>query len=805
MKTSNLQQRQSQQNAGDRRFKFGREDQRIRKSGKARKLLTRTASWGGVLLLIFILSGATSLLNAIISAPNANAAAITAANPADIPGCHGEAECFAFTIDTRLTSTGATTGTSKVFSVPASDWVNGSTAAAINAYNWSIDWGDGTVSTASGSDSNRVSAVASLSHTYAAAGPYQITLRPATTATSGWMNAFGFSNGSSSANAYANKYMFRSIDTPFTNLMRTQGATYRFAYMFYGADNAIGIPANLFANISTAGDTNFSVMFYYTFYHFAYNNSSATIPAGLFSSFDTSSGTNFGSMFANTFMNYAYNSTAATIPSDLFSFLNTSSGTSVSGMFRETFEYYAYNNSSATIPAGLFDHLDTSLVTGFDQLFYLTFNYYAYNSTVGTIPAGLFSSLNTSKGTGFTYTFSTTFGNYAYYSTVGTIPAGLFSSLNISKGTAFGYMFERTFADYAYNSTVGTVPANLFSSIIVVASTSTGYMFSNTFLDYARRQATFVVNGAVVSTAAFQGPYAVRNVTTNIVLIPSSTVGKNNVIAPTYDASDRTFAVPVGYDGYDWYRTDGTSCAVANPTPDCGAQTAATQVSLPDATEWVQATSTEKGNVTLYSERTIADVTFDSGGGSAVPEQTVNLGDLVAEPTAPTRDGYVFAGWFTDEDLSEKWVFSAPVASDMTLFAKWTAVYQVTFVDFDGNVIDEQAVFDGEAATAPTPPERDGYEFTGWSESFDAVVGDLVVTALYEKLPEPVVPAAPLKPTEPIVVLPTLAVPNAPNTGAQIANDAVLGSLGANYLIILLIFLQLHILLKGVDLRKSLR
>lgn len=43
-------------------------------------------------------------------------------------------------------------------------------------------------------------------------------------------------------------------------------------------------------------------------------------------------------------------------------------------------------------------------------------------------------------------------------------------------------------------------------------------------------------------------------------------------------------------------------------------------------------------------------VTFDSNQGTAVGSQLVTVGDKVAKPADPTRKGYVFSGWFTNED-----------------------------------------------------------------------------------------------------------------------------------------------------------
>ena len=64
-------------------------------------------------------------------------------------------------------------------------------------------------------------------------------------------------------------------------------------------------------------------------------------------------------------------------------------------------------------------------------------------------------------------------------------------------------------------------------------------------------------------------------------------------------------------------------------------------------------------------------VTFDSKGGTTVGSKTVANGETVTEPTAPTKEGYIFAGWYTDGALTEKYDFSKAVKDDMTLYAKW--------------------------------------------------------------------------------------------------------------------------------------
>ena len=69
-------------------------------------------------------------------------------------------------------------------------------------------------------------------------------------------------------------------------------------------------------------------------------------------------------------------------------------------------------------------------------------------------------------------------------------------------------------------------------------------------------------------------------------------------------------------------------------------------------------------------------VTYNSNGGSTVDPQTVKYNDKAKEPTAPTKSGYTFAGWYTDnEKFTTKYDFATPVTADITLYAQWTRNY----------------------------------------------------------------------------------------------------------------------------------
>ena len=80
-------------------------------------------------------------------------------------------------------------------------------------------------------------------------------------------------------------------------------------------------------------------------------------------------------------------------------------------------------------------------------------------------------------------------------------------------------------------------------------------------------------------------------------------------------------------------------------------------------------------------------VTFNTGEGSAVDPQVVADGAKATKPADPTRDGYVFAGWYADADLKSPYDFSASVSEDLTLYAKWVKGSHVV----DGVVVDPSA------------------------------------------------------------------------------------------------------------------
>ena len=74
-------------------------------------------------------------------------------------------------------------------------------------------------------------------------------------------------------------------------------------------------------------------------------------------------------------------------------------------------------------------------------------------------------------------------------------------------------------------------------------------------------------------------------------------------------------------------------------------------------------------------------ITFESDGGSEVTSQRIAEGLTATEPATPSKSGYTFEGWYADEALTTLYDFSAPISTNLTLYAKW-AVKEVTSLTF---------------------------------------------------------------------------------------------------------------------------
>ena len=88
------------------------------------------------------------------------------------------------------------------------------------------------------------------------------------------------------------------------------------------------------------------------------------------------------------------------------------------------------------------------------------------------------------------------------------------------------------------------------------------------------------------------------------------------------------------------------------------------------------------GNLDLYAKVTanIYTITFVTNGGDAISSISGLYGDAVKLPSA-TKANSVFVGWFTDSALETKANIKTIPGENITLYAKWTEMYQVFEMD----------------------------------------------------------------------------------------------------------------------------
>lgn len=101
------------------------------------------------------------------------------------------------------------------------------------------------------------------------------------------------------------------------------------------------------------------------------------------------------------------------------------------------------------------------------------------------------------------------------------------------------------------------------------------------------------------------------------------------------------------------------------------------------ATAWNFTTDVVRFPVTLYAKWNplLYTISFNANGGTVVSSAQAYHDQLLAEPTAPTRMGFGFGGWYKETSLTNRWNFATDVAvGNSTLYAKWNNPNQtITF------------------------------------------------------------------------------------------------------------------------------
>jgi len=117
--------------------------------------------------------------------------------------------------------------------------------------------------------------------------------------------------------------------------------------------------------------------------------------------------------------------------------------------------------------------------------------------------------------------------------------------------------------------------------------------------------------------------------------------------------------------------TNRTSSVTLNKTGYSGNGSDLKVVTKRGSGEWSIAGAAQSQAPTPPTPTTVK-ITFDSRGGSSVPEESVAAGTAYTPAAVSTQSGYTFGGWYTNSGVTTKWVDGTIVNSDIKLYAKWT-------------------------------------------------------------------------------------------------------------------------------------
>lgn len=123
-------------------------------------------------------------------------------------------------------------------------------------------------------------------------------------------------------------------------------------------------------------------------------------------------------------------------------------------------------------------------------------------------------------------------------------------------------------------------------------------------------------------------------------------------------------------------------------------------------------------------------VTFNSNEGTKVAEQEIDKDGKATKPADPTRKGYTFKGWYTDNGVFvNEFDFTKPVTENVTLYAKWEedkpAVptkedLYISDIEYDGNYVTGKVTSKGEAVKDATVTLKIDGSKTGYKDETDA-------------------------------------------------------------------------------------
>ncbi|MCM3174874.1 InlB B-repeat-containing protein [Paenibacillus sp. MER 99-2] len=289
----------------------------------------------------------------------------------------------------------------------------------------------------------------------------------------------------------------------------------------------------------------------------------------------------------------------------------------------------------------------------------------------------------------------TAFANGGQVSQEGSYTLIVTDAANNSSTIVFSYYAPRQLTfDSDGGASVATQPLYYGDhGVEPTAPTRTGYTFIGWYSDVARTQSFNFENTAITTDTQLYAGWRLNQYTVSFDSSGGTAIA-NIPVNHGLTISEPTAPTRTGYTFNGWFTDVGRIHLFRFEN------TAITQ------------------NTQLYAEWFLNHytVSFNSSGGTAVADVPVNHGSTLSAPTAPTRTGYTFTGWFSDPSRTQLFNFSSTeITGNTQLYAGWSInQYTVSFNSVGGTAVSDVPVTYGSTISAPTAPTRTGYTFTSW-------------------------------------------------------------------------------------------
>lgn len=288
-----------------------------------------------------------------------------------------------------------------------------------------------------------------------------------------------------------------------------------------------------------------------------------------------------------------------------------------------------------------------------------------------------------------------------------------------------GIKYRRTIKFHT-NTTTTTIPdQTVYDSEYVTeptkALTKDGYLFDGWYTDEActnkfefeNKKSTTAVSGNLDLYAKW---------ISNKRTVAFNTNGHGGAISPASVAHGTKVSAPAspseyGYNFEGWY-TDA-KCTAGN------------QFKF-DADG--RSTETITKDITLFAKWTPKSykVTFKTDKATPYHEQSVAYKTFATKPSAPGKPGYIFDGWYEDEDCHDAFNFGTAITGDITLYAKWTVNTYTVTVNNDNGTSPTKTSPAYNTKVEVDVPEKAGYAFIGWIADPSSVIPVLNTDGKYE-------------------------------------------------------------------------